>query len=292
MTTSIMHLSKHGLRSLVKTSALAHNYASSTGTASPPQFTTLSVDDKTGIATLTLNRPPANALNAAFMGEIARSIKELEQSKCRGLILTSSSEHIFCAGLDLKECYKTETSHLQGIWVALQNLWHTLYSSPLITVALINGHTVAGGCMLALSSEYRIMLPNFKIGINETMVGLAVPMWLIDTYLNVISNRRVGEWDLTASRIYSSDGALKAGLVDELAASKEQGLERAVAFISSYPKHSLAARAITKRQFRMHDLKNFEDNRQHDLEIFLSTIQKPHVQSYLGEYLESLKKKA
>lgn len=292
MATRIMHLPKHGLRSLVKTSALARNYASSTGTASPPQFTTLSVDDKTGIATLTLNRPPANALNAAFMGEIARSIKELEQSKCRGLILTSSSERIFCAGLDLKECYKTETSHLQGIWVALQNLWHTLYSSPLITVALINGHTVAGGCMLALSSEYRIMLPNFKIGINETMVGLAVPMWLIDTYLNVISNRRVGEWDLTASRIYSSDGALKAGLVDELAASKEQGLERAVAFISSYPKHSLAARAITKRQFRMHDLKNFEDNRQHDLEIFLSTIQKPHVQSYLGEYLESLKKKA
>uniref|UniRef100_A0A034WV83 Enoyl-CoA delta isomerase 1, mitochondrial n=1 Tax=Bactrocera dorsalis TaxID=27457 RepID=A0A034WV83_BACDO len=292
MAARIMNLPKHGLCRLMRTSALARHYAGSTGTASPPQFTTLSVDDKTGIATLTLNRPPANALNAAFMGEIARSIKELEKSKCRGLILTSSSERIFCAGLDLKECYQAETSHLQGIWVALQNLWHTLYSTPLITVALINGHTVAGGGMLALSSEYRIMLPNFKIGINETMVGLAVPMWLIDTYLNVIPNRRIAEWDLTASRIYKSEHALKAGLVDELAASKEQGLERAMAFISSYPKHSLVARAITKRQFREKDLKNFEDNRQHDLEIFLSNIQKPNVQSYLGEYLESLKKKA
>lgn len=292
MATRVMHLTKHGLCSLATPSALARTYCTSTGTTTPPQFTTQSVDDKTGIATLTLNRPPANALNAAFMGEIERSIKELEQSKCRGVILTSSSERIFCAGLDLKECYKAETSHLQSIWVALQNLWRTLYSSPLITVALVNGHTVAGGCMLALSSEYRVILPNFKIGINETMVGLAVPLWLIDTYLNVIPNRRAGEWDLTASRIYSSEGALKAGLVDELAANKEQGLERAVSFINSYPKHSLAARAITKRQFRAVALKDFEGNRQNDLETFLSTIQKPHVQAYLGDYLESLKKKA
>ncbi|XP_054083442.1 enoyl-CoA delta isomerase 1, mitochondrial-like [Zeugodacus cucurbitae] len=292
MATRIMHLPTHGLRRLVKPSALARNYTASAGSASPPQFTTLSVDDKTGIATLTLNRPPANALNAAFMGEVARSIKATEQSKCRGLILTSSSERIFCAGLDLKECYKAETSQLQSIWCALQNLWRTIYSTPLITVALINGHTVAGGSMLALSSEYRIMLPNFKIGINETMVGLAVPQWLIDTYLNVNPNRRVAEWDLTASRMYSSEGALKTGLVDELVANKEQALERAVAFINGYPKHSLVARAITKQQFRAAALRNFEDNRQHDLEMFLSTIQKPEVQSNLGAYLESLKKKA
>ncbi|CAD6997484.1 unnamed protein product [Ceratitis capitata] len=290
MATRIIHLPKYSrLSCLVKPLTIsARTFATATASTNPPQFTTLSVDDRTGIATLTLNRPPANALNALFMGEIQRSITDLEKENCRGLILTSSSERIFSAGLDLKECYKAEVASLEGLWCALQNLWRTLFSTPLITVALINGHAIAGGCMLAVSSEYRIMLPSFKIGVNETMVGLAVPSWLMDTYINIMPSRRIAEWDLTSSRIYSSESALKAGLVDELASSKEEALQKSAAFIDSFSKRTLMARAITKQQFRAEILRNFEQNRQHDLDIYLSTMQKPSMQEFLGEYLQSL----
>ncbi|XP_054742860.1 enoyl-CoA delta isomerase 1, mitochondrial-like [Anastrepha obliqua] len=282
MATHILHLSKFG--------RLARTFTT-TSVNTSQQFTTLKVDDKTSIATLTLNRPPANALNTGYMVEVQRTIQDLEKTKCRGLILTSASDRIFCAGLDLNECYKPDAASLEVFWCSLQNLWRALFSTPLITVALINGHAIAGGCVLGLCSEYRVMLPNFKIGINETAIGLAVPLWLIDTYTNVVSSRRVAELDLTSSRIYSSDEALKVGLVDELATSKEQALEKAVAFINSYEQHTLTVRSATKRQFREEILKNFEKNRQHDLEIFMRTVQKPDMQAFMGEYLQSMKNK-
>ncbi|XP_036322620.1 enoyl-CoA delta isomerase 1, mitochondrial-like [Rhagoletis pomonella] len=281
-----LHLLKFASSSaLANPSTSTRTFANSAG----QQFTTLNVDDKTGIATLTLNRPPANALNAASMSEIQRTIQDLEKSKCRGLILTSASDRIFSAGLDLKECYQADTASLKVIFCALQNLWHTLFATPLTTVALINGHAMAGGCLLAASSEYRIMLPNFKIGLNDTMAGLGVPMFVMDSYTNAVSSRRIAERDLTASRVYSSEEALQAGLVDEVATSKEQALETAVALINSFEQRTLTARAKTKLLFRAEILKNFEKNSQHDLDIFLSTIQRPEVQAYLGKYLQSLK---
>ncbi|XP_067620070.1 enoyl-CoA delta isomerase 1, mitochondrial-like [Eurosta solidaginis] len=275
----------------IKPNTLIRTLTNSINKVADQQFTTVSVDDKTGIATLTFNRPPANALNALFMNEIQRAIHNLEQSKCRGLILTSASNRIFSARLDLKECYKPDTRSLEDFWCTLQNLWRTLFSTPLFTVALLNGHAMAGGCILAVGSEYRIMLPNFKIGLNGTMAGLVVPTGLIDTYANVMPCRRVAELDLTSSRIYNSDEALKAGLIDELANSKEEALEKCVAFINGFGQRTLTARAMTKLKFREQILKNFEINRQLDLELFMTTIQKSAMQTYLGEYLQGLKDK-
>lgn len=53
------------------------------------KLTTVEVNDKTGIATLTMNRPPVNGLNLELLRDIHDSIDEIESNKCRGLILTS-----------------------------------------------------------------------------------------------------------------------------------------------------------------------------------------------------------
>ena len=74
-----------------------------------------------------LNRPPVNSLNLEFMQSIISTLDEVEKDS-KGMVLTSTSKSVFCAGLDLKEMYKPEEQRLRQFWSTLQELWIRLYS--------------------------------------------------------------------------------------------------------------------------------------------------------------------
>lgn len=145
--------------------------------------------------------------------------------------------------------------------------------------------------MLASSCEYRVMLPKFTIGLNETKLGIVAPKWFMATFCNVLP-RRVAEIALTQGKMFSSEEALSSGLVDELAQTKEEALEKCNNFFASFAKTNPFARAMTKHQFRAKDLQQLEDERVQDLEAFLFFVNQPTVQKGLGIYLESLKAKS
>lgn len=259
--------------------------------SSSGKLTTVEVNDKTGVATLTMNRPPVNGLNLELLRDIHNSIDEIESNKCRGLILTSSSSTVFSAGLDITEMYKPNQDRVRQFWTSLQDTWLALYGSSVPTAAAINGHSPAGGCLLAASCEYRVMLPNFTIGLNETKLGIVAPKWFMATYCNVLP-RHVAEMSLTQGRMFSSEEALKSGLVDELAANKEEALAKCEQFFATFAKTNPFARAMTKQQFRSKDLQQLEDEKAKDLEAFIFFLNQPSVQKGLGVYMESLKKKS
>ncbi|EDW12522.1 enoyl-CoA delta isomerase 1, mitochondrial [Drosophila mojavensis] len=255
------------------------------------KLTTVEVNDKTGIATLTMNRPPVNGLNLDLLRDLRQSIAEIEGNKSRGLILTSSNPTIFSAGLDIMEMYKPDKERVRAFWTALQDAWLALYGSSVPTAAAINGHSPAGGCLLATSCEYRVMLPKFTIGLNETKLGIVAPMWFMSSFLSVLP-RREAERALNQGRMFTTDEALQIGLVDEAAGTKEEALEKCAQFIGTFAKVNPIARALTKQQFRAAELEQLESERAQDLEKFLFFINQPAVQKGLGIYLESLKKKA
>ncbi|XP_067621613.1 enoyl-CoA delta isomerase 1, mitochondrial-like [Eurosta solidaginis] len=255
------------------------------------QYTKLEVNDKTGIATLTLNRPPVNSLNLELLTDIRDSIKDAESNKCKGLILTSSSKSVFSAGLDIMEMYQPKEERLKSFWTTLQSTWMTLYGSSLPTAAAINGHAPAGGCLLATSCEYRAMLPNFTIGLNETLLGIVAPNWFMQSYLNVLP-RRVAELALTQGKMFATTEAKQVGLVDDIVNTKEEAIAKCDEFIASFSKVNAFARAMTKQKFRMNELQELEQNREQDLQAFLFFVNQPSTQKGLGLYLESLKKKS
>jgi len=255
------------------------------------KLTTIEVNDKTGIATLTMNRPPVNGLNYELLRDIHSSIDEIEGNKSRGLILTSSSKTIFSAGLDIMEMYKPDQQRLKNFWTQLQDTWLALYGSSVPTAAIINGHSPAGGCLLATSCEYRVMLPKFTIGLNETKLGIVAPKWFMATYLNVLP-RRAAELALTQGKLFTTDEALQTGLVDAVTNDKQEAIAKCEQFFSTFAKVNPFARAMTKTQFRSSDLQQLENEREKDLENFIFFINQPAVQKGLGLYLESLKKKA
>ncbi|XP_070133782.1 enoyl-CoA delta isomerase 1, mitochondrial-like [Drosophila bipectinata] len=254
------------------------------------KFTSVEINDKTGVAILTLCRPPVNSQNAQMLRDIKSSIDEIENNKSKGLIITSASSKVFSAGLDISEMYKADKEKLSTLWTELQNVWVALYGSSLPTAAAINGHAPAGGCLLGVACEYRAMLPKCVIGLNETQLGIIAPEWLVFGYLNILPPR-VAERALTQGRLFTTEEALKEGLIDEIVNSKDEALEKCQNFIESFDKVNSVARSLTKMQFRAANIKEFEKNRQKDVDDFVSLASRPEVQKIMGDYLDKNKSK-
>ncbi|XP_058061173.1 enoyl-CoA delta isomerase 1, mitochondrial-like [Anopheles bellator] len=248
------------------------------------------VDDKTGYATVTMNRPPVNSLSLELLKGLSEALDDLQNNKSRGMILTSSSKTVFCAGLDIMEMYKPNQERLRDFWSTLQDVWFKLYGSPFATVAAINGHAPAGGCLLSLCCEYRVMCPNYTIGLNETQLGIVAPTWFQASLRNTISTREA-ELALTLGKMYTTEEALRIGMVDEVVETKEKALERATAFLNQFRKISPMARSMTKQALRSKEIAELEDKRSQDIDLFVYAINQPNVQKGLELYLEGLKKK-
>lgn len=110
-------------------------------------------------------------------------------------------------------------------------------------------------------------------------------------YQNILP-QRVAERALTQGRLFTTEEALKAGLIDEIVNSKEEALEKCLNFIGTFGKVNPLARSLTKLQFRAANIKEFEKIRQKDVEDFVSLASRPEVQKVMGDYLENLKKKS
>lgn len=109
------------------------------------------------------------------------------------MFFLKSSPTVFSSGLDIFEMYKPDPKRARDFWRTLQDCWLKLYGSPFPTAAAINGHAPAGGCLFSISCEYRVMLPNFTIGLNETKLGIVAPTWFQASMRNTISLRDAGK---------------------------------------------------------------------------------------------------
>lgn len=253
------------------------------------KLTSLTVD-KSGFATLTFQKPPVNSLNLEFLEEISSRLEECNKNKSRGLIITSKYDGVFSGGLDILEMYKPDPERVRKFWKTLQDAWLLLYGVSYPTVAVINGHAPAGGCLISCCAEYRIMCKNYTIGLNETALGIVAPVWFIDTMKNVTGLRET-ELAVTSAKMYTTDEALKVGLIDEIVDNKVEGLSRAENFLNRFQNISYFARGITKQVVRQETIQNMIKIREHDLETFLKFVGTESVQKSLGGYLEQLKKK-
>ncbi|XP_046968878.1 enoyl-CoA delta isomerase 1, mitochondrial-like [Vanessa cardui] len=258
--------------------------------ASQGPFVDLRVDND-GISIMTMQRPPVNSLNLDMLKELNESLDEVAKNKSRGLILTSSSPTVFSAGLDLMEIYKPDLKRIEEFSTMFQDVWIKLFGSNFVTAAAINGHAPAGGCLLAMSCEYRVMVQGkFTIGLNETALGIVASSWFMDTMFHTIPIREA-EHALTSARMFSVDEALKVRLIDESATDKTDAINKCKNFIKKFDKIPPLARSITKQKIRQNYIKKLQENRAADTEEVLSHIRNPNVQRKLEMYIQSLKKK-
>lgn len=199
--------------------------------------------DETGVVTLVLDDPnqSANTMNQAFRASI-KAVAEravAERDSIRGIIYTSAKKTFFAGG-DLKDMIKAGPEDARAIFDAAMEIKNSLRRIETLgkpVVAAINGAALGGGYEIALASHHRVALdaPGSKIGLPEVTLGLLPGgggvartvrlMGITDALLKV----------LLQGTQYNPRRALDNGLVHEVAATPEEMLAKARAFIDAHP---------------------------------------------------------
>jgi enoyl-CoA hydratase/carnithine racemase len=184
--------------------------------------TLIETRDHGAIRELRLARAPVNALDPDLCRAVHDGVAQAAEDGVSGLIL-SGGPKVFSAGLDVPHLLSLpDRAGLMAAWGDFFGAARALAESPVPVVAAIAGHAPAGGCVLALCCDYRIMarapegMPPFRIGLNESQVGLAVPEGIQHLLRRVVGPHRA-ERLLVAGEMVEAERALALGLVDELA---------------------------------------------------------------------------
>jgi enoyl-CoA hydratase/carnithine racemase len=169
------------------------------------------------IQEIRLARPPVNALDPALVHALRETIAQTQRSGARGIVL-SGREGMFSAGLDVPALLPMKRDELRVFWNDFFGLCADLACSPVPVVAAITGHAPAGGAVLSIMCDYRVMAEGaFRIGLNETEVGLAVPAAIQAALRRLVGTYRA-ERLMVAGTLLESAEAKAAGFVDELVA--------------------------------------------------------------------------
>lgn len=175
------------------------------------------------IATVTLSRGKVNAINEPMVEEITKSFEDLAiDNEVRSIIFTGSGK-FFSFGFDVPEFLNYSKSDFIRYLEKFTNFYTYLFLFPKPIVAALNGHTIAGGCMLATACDFRLMVTGkAKISLNEITFGSAVLAGSVEM-LNYCVGSRNAQSILYSGAMYSAEEAFQLGLIDQV--SSEDALK-------------------------------------------------------------------
>ncbi len=186
-----------------------------------------------------------NATSTAVLEALAR---DLAMAGGEPVLLTGAGE-VFSAGLDLEEVASLDAERARRLLLALEGVVEALYLHPAPTVALVNGHAIAGGCVLSLCCDHRVAAanPRARIGLNEVAAGLVFPPRTLAMVRARLTPAQA-EGAILGSRLLDPEAAREAGLVDEVA---EDARAAALARLEALARHPPQAYARAKRALRV-----------------------------------------
>ena len=168
-------------------------------------------------ATLELCRQTTNAINHPLVKELSGALQDLIlNDNIHSLVLTSDNEKFFSIGLDIPQLYGLTREEFQYFYHDFNQVCIDLLSFPKPTIAAITGHAIAGGCILTLCCDYRIIAEGRKLmGLNEVKLGVPVPFPAACVLPHIVGFRNAREMIYTGD-FYSPEHAISMGLVDEV----------------------------------------------------------------------------
>ena len=179
-------------------------------------MSTVQVEEREGgVRVLTLDHPPANAENEELLADLGTALAAARTSDgVRAVVLTGAGK-FFSGGFDLSAPRRDEDSgHLFRDLFRDTHL--ALLALPKPTVAMVNGHAIAGGLVLALACDYRLGVEgDYRIGLNEVAIGASYPRVAFEIVRLRLTHAHASELLLGAT-LYPADQALRLGVVDEL----------------------------------------------------------------------------
>lgn len=201
------------------------------------------LDSNDGVATITLFRGKVNALNGAVVAELGGRLRELESDPgIRAVVLTGRGR-FFSFGFDVPELLSFSREEFTAYLESFCGLYTYLFLHPKPVVAALNGHAIAGGCMLALACDSRVMADaEAKISLNEITFGSSVPAGSAEMLRFQVGSAAAAKV-LYSGAMYPGDEARRLGLVEELAPEAEvlERARRAASDLGSKPASAFAS---------------------------------------------------
>lgn len=238
---------------------------------------------------LRLARPPANALSPELLEQLCSMISQAPADGARALVL-SGAQGLFTGGLDVPLLL---TLDHDGMVRTLEFFFGTMEAvavSEIPVAAAITGHSPAGGAVLSLFCDYRVMAEGpFVIGLNEVRVGIPMPTMVADALSRVVGPRQAERLCQTGA-LLGPEEALAIGLVDRLVALDDV-VSSAVEWcreLTELPSHALG---ITRRTVRRDLVEIIQRSKTADIDEFAREWFRPEVQGPLLELAEQLRKR-
>jgi enoyl-CoA hydratase len=205
-------------------------------------MSTIRTDDHAGgVRVITLDRPPANALDETLLADLGAALDVARHDDAvRALVLTGAGA-FFSGGFDLGAPRRDDAQAR-----ALQRLYRDVHvgllAFPKPTLAELRGHAIAGGLVLVLACDYRLGAEgDYKVGLNEVAIGASFPRAALEIVRLRLPHARAAELLLGAA-LYPASQAVRLGIVDELLA--DDGLadtvRRRAARMGAFPRDAYA----------------------------------------------------
>ena len=208
------------------------------------------LSNEDGITTVTLARGKVNALNEPGVLQLRQQLEELAgDAKTRAVVLTGRGK-FFSFGFDIPEFLSYSKEDFIVYLTRFAELYRYLFLYPRPVVAALNGHTIAGGCMLATACDTRLMVSGkARISLNEITFGASVFAGAAEL-LRYCTGDAGAQQILYSGEMYSAEQACALGLVDRVCSAEElpaQAMAAAAELASKDPAAFASIKQLLRR---------------------------------------------
>lgn len=232
-------------------------------------------EDRGTVAVLRIEHGKANAIDVDLFDALIEQLDALETDDCRAVVITGTGKS-FSAGVDLFRVLDEGMTYLRIFLPTLSRGLKRLFGFHKPVVAAMNGHAIAGGCILALACDRRILAEGkAKIGVTELSVGVPFPVAAMEVLRFQVPDRIAQDLVYT-SRLVGPEEALGLGLVDELAEA-DALLDRAVSVAEQLGRIPGGTFGLTKHQLRQDTIERIPDQELHLDDEILGTWSDPEI---------------
>jgi enoyl-CoA hydratase len=173
------------------------------------------IETSAEVRALYLSRGRANALNDALLAALSDAIEQAaHDSSVRALVLASDSPQLFCAGFDVQEVFTYDRPRMSTFFARFVRTFERLRTLPKPVVCALAGHAFAGGAILALAADLRVMAEQALLAVNEVDLAVSLPAPMIAA-LGACATPELARCMLLGAEEVTAARARAGGLVSE-----------------------------------------------------------------------------
>lgn len=175
----------------------------------------MQLERRDDVAVLRMDGGKANAINPAFLDALGAQLDAAEASDARALVLTGY-DRFFSAGLDLVTLADFDRAAMDAFMERFDRTILRVFAWPRPVVAAVNGHAVAGGCVLAMQADRRVLASGgTRFGVNETALGVGLPATVVEAFRAQVPAASMIRACVDGT-LFDAETALELGLVHEV----------------------------------------------------------------------------